>query len=248
MVNLSASKALAGIIVLLVGIGLLLGLALTDSDLVNPIKSVAEFQRDQTETQRIAQENEITLQQYKVLQEARTQAEVERLEEEIRYQRQLHEQELRRLEEETQHQRRMHEQALRDAQKRAALERQLLQLGGYVAIAVLGLALLSLSIGFSVHLAGRRPAHAGTSADVWTPERKRQAIEAARWRERRQREQELHELERREQVLRKQELRQQGFDSRKRLLELSGTSIGSNGHEDADELSSEPWSPLWVYD
>jgi uncharacterized membrane protein YccC len=229
MINISASKALVGIIVILVGIGLLLGLGLVDSDLVNPISSISDYQRAGVETQRAAQQNEIDLRQYEAVQEARTQAEIQKLEEEVQYLQQLHEQEL-------ENSQRAHEQKMRQNQEWIALEQQLLRLAGRAAIVVFGLYLLSLSIGFSVHFAKRRPMYAEADADVWTPERKRQAIKAARWRER----------ERREQELREQELRQQELDLQERLRELCSTTIGSNGHEDLDELFSEP-SPLWIY-
>jgi len=127
------------------------------------------------------------------------------------------------------------------------LKMQLLQFLIYTGIAVLGFTLLSLGVGFSVYIAKRHPVHAEATANVWTSESKLQAIKAARWRERKRREQELRELEQREQELREQELHQQEIDSQKRLHEPFGVPIGSNGHEDSDELFSDSLSPLWVY-
>lgn len=233
MVNVSASKALLWIVVILVGIGLCWGLTLDDCDLVNPLSSMSEYQRAQVETQQIAQQNEVDLRQYEALQEAHTQAEVERLQEELRYLQQAHEEDLRRREEETRYLQQVHEQELQKARERDAWELQLLQLAGYTATAVLGFSLLSFSISFSVYVARRRPAPAVTSADVWTPERKRQAIEAARRQEREER---------------KVALRQQKFDLQERLRELYSATVGSNGHEGPDELFSESLSPLRFYD
>jgi hypothetical protein len=217
-----------GIILTLIGIGLVLGLALIKSDLANPIKGVADFRRAEVETNRVAQQNEVDLRQYEALQEARTQAEIEGLREEIQYLRQTHEQDLRQMEEETRYLHLAHEQNLRYAQEQAALRMQQLRLLGYTGITALGLALISLSVGFSVYIARRRPAFAKVSADVWTTERKRRAIAAARRRER--------------------ESRQQGLEFQERLRELFSTPVGSNGHEDPDELFAEPLSPLQVYD
>lgn len=217
-----------GVILTLVGVGLALGLALIKSDLVNPIRAVADFRRAKVETEREAQQNEIDLRQYEALQAARTQAEIERLREEIQYLKQTHEQDLRQMEEETRYLQLAHEQNLRYAQEQAALRMQLLRLLGYTGITALGLALISLSVGFSVYIARRHPPSTKVSADVWTTERKRRAIAVARRRER--------------------ESRQQGLEFQERLRELFSTPVGSNGHEDPDELFAEPLSPLQVYD
>ena len=211
-----------GIILTLIGIGLVLGLALIKSDLANPIKAVADFRRAEVETNRVAQQDEVDLRQYEALQEARTQAEIEELREELQHLQQTHEEELRRSEEDTQYLQRVHEQELQHTQELAALKVRLFRLLGYTGIAVIGVALLSLSVGFSVRIARRRPAVVGTSAEEWTPERKHQAIEDARQRER--------------------ELRQEEIKLQQRLRELCDVSIGSNGHEDPDEASPEPFS------
>jgi hypothetical protein len=211
--NSNQASTLKGVILILVGIGLVLGLALIGSDLVNPIKSVAEYQQAQVERERMAQQNEIDLRQYEVLQEVHTQAEVAKLGENIRYLQQAHEQEL-------QHTR-----------ERAALELQLLRNAGHAAIAVVAPSLLALSIALSVHIARQRPVPVEATADLWTSERKRQEIEAARQREREQRRQALHE----------QELHQLVTELQNRLQELE-VSVGSNGHEDSDEILLEPFS------
>jgi flagellar motility protein MotE (MotC chaperone) len=221
-----------GIILTLVGIGLVLGLALIGSDLINPITSVAEFQRAQVETRRAAQQNEIDLRQYATLQEARTQAEMTKLQEENRYLQQTHDEELRRSEEERQYLQAVHEQALQNGQAQTALGLQLLRDAGYIAIPVVALSLLALSIGLSVRMAKRHLASATMSTDVWTPERKRQAIAAARWRERMLREQQARE----------QEQLRQAADLQERLSQLFGTHVGPDGHDDVEEMMIKPSS------
>jgi len=141
------SSSYKGIILILVGIGLVLGLALIGSDLVKPITSVAEYQKAQVETQRAAQQNEIDLRQYQDRQDARTQAEIAKLQEEVQHLQKLHEEELQRAREETQHLQQIHQQELRQAEGRAALELQLFRVAFHTFLAVMGFSLLSLSIG-----------------------------------------------------------------------------------------------------
>lgn len=59
--NVSVSKALVWLVVLLVIVGTVLGLALSGSDLLNPTTHSAEAQRISIENQRIARQNEIDL-------------------------------------------------------------------------------------------------------------------------------------------------------------------------------------------
>jgi len=223
-----------GVILVLVCIGLVLGLALIRCDLVNPVTSVAEFRRAEVETEQLAQQNEIDLRQYEALQEASTQAEIEKLQEETLYLKQTHEEDLRRMMEETRYVQQAHRQELQRAQERAVLALQQLRLLGYTIIAALGFALVSLSVGLSVYIARRRPVRAKSGNDVWTPERKRYAIEVARQREIKQREQELSE----------HESGWEELDLQQRLREILGDSVSSNGHGDPGEMSSEPASPL----
>ena len=184
MTTISIGKGLLGIIAFLVACGLALGLTLGDADLANPITSSAESRRAEVETQRLAQQNDIDLQQYKVLQEAHTQAETARLEEETRHLQQIHEQEL-------QHLQQIHEQELRQIQEQAALKSQLLQLAGYAVIVVLGLSLLAIVTGFSVYIVKQISASVAKRAGAWDPERKWRMIQAARQREREYRQREL---------------------------------------------------------
>ena len=184
MTTISIGKGLLGIIAFLVACGLALGLTLGDADLANPITSSAESRRAEVETQRLAQQNDIDLQQYKVLQEAHTQAETARLEEETRHLQQIHEQEL-------QHLQQIHEQELRQIQEQATLKSQLLQLAGYAVIAVLGLSLLAIVTGFSVYIVKQISASVAKRAAALDTKRKWRMIQAARQREREYRQREL---------------------------------------------------------
>ncbi|MCD6345656.1 MAG: hypothetical protein J7M17_08675 [Anaerolineae bacterium] len=189
MTTISIGKGLLGITAFLVACGLALGLTLGNVDLTNPITSLSESRRAEVETQRVAQQNDIDLQQYAVLQAAHTQAEMARLEEETRHLQQIHEQEIRHLQ-------RVREQEIRQIQEQAALKSQLLQMAGYAVIAVLGLSLLAIVAGFSVYIVKRIFASVAKRTAVLDPERKWRMIQAARQREReyRQRELTLYEI------------------------------------------------------
>jgi hypothetical protein len=178
--NGNIAAAFRGIILTLFAIGLVVGLALTGSDLINPIRSIANYQRDQVETQRLAEQNRIDLQHYAAQVAAQTQAELQRLTDEGAYRRQAYRQTLEQA-------RLAAEQERQAAQEREALKLHLLRLAGYTAILVTALSLLALSIGAAVRIAKTRPAPARPTADVWTPERRRQAVAAAKQREREQR-------------------------------------------------------------
>ncbi|MBN1954656.1 MAG: hypothetical protein JW900_06350 [Anaerolineae bacterium] len=189
--------SLKGVILVLVGVGLALGLALMDSDLVNPLESMAQYERERVENQRAAERSEIDIQHYAALQEAQTQAELQRIADETAYLQQLHQEELERA-------RLAHEQELQAAWERERVKQQVLQFAAYTAITVGGLCMLALGIGRAVYIARLRsvsvpvsvrvPAQAAADAEVWTPEQKRQAREAARQREREERAWALQEL------------------------------------------------------
>jgi hypothetical protein len=168
MVNISVGKV-AGTIVVLVGIGALLALGWSDSDLVHPIRSIADYQRSQMEIGRDALKREIDVRQYAILQAARTQAEVQKILEENR------------------HTRALHAQQMRQEQERMALVLDLRRLIAQAAIVVGGLSALALSVGVSVYIGRQRPAPVRVTADAWTPDRKQRAVAAARRREREQR-------------------------------------------------------------
>lgn len=172
-------SGLVGVIFVLVAIGLILGLVLTGSELVNPFEGLSQYEQNRVENRRLAQQSEIDLQQYAILKEAETQAQLQRIAAEIDHLQLTYQQE-RDLA------RQAREQELRIAQEREALKLQLLRVAGFTAIAVAGLCLLTLSAGAAVRLARVRPAPA-RRAEVWTPERRRQAIAAARQREREER-------------------------------------------------------------
>ncbi len=184
MTTISIGKGLLGITAFLVACGLALGLTLGNVDLANPITSLSEARRAEVETQRLAQQNDIDLQQYAVLQAAHTQAEMARLEEETRHLQQIHEQELRHLQQ-------VREQEIRQIQEQAALKSQLLQLAGYTVIVVLGLSFLAIVAGLSAYIVKQISAPVTKRSEAWNPERKWRMIQAARQREREYRQREL---------------------------------------------------------
>jgi TolA-binding protein len=141
-----------GPMMLLVICGLVVGLALVGSDLINPISSWAETQRYQSETQRIDEQNAVDVTQYEVLREAQTQAEIRRLNEEIAQQEQLYQAELQRLSEERQQQKRMNEEEIRQAQKMAALKLKLVNIATIIVASSVGVSLIILSFGVTRRL------------------------------------------------------------------------------------------------
>ncbi|HET90175.1 MAG TPA: hypothetical protein ENN99_05485 [Chloroflexi bacterium] len=228
MFNLSVSKVV-GVILALVGIGVLLALGWSDSDLVHPISSIAEYQRDQLEMEREAQENAVDLRQYEILQAAQTQIEIQKLEEDARYREQRHEQDLKNRQE-------AHQQQMEHEQEQAALEQQLLRWGAWAAIVAGGLSMLALSVGISIRIARPRLVSVRAATDEWTPERKRRAIAAARRRERRHR----------EAMLRGQEIEIPW--SELTLQEMIGVPVGSDRGEGGNGANVRSLSPWGDYD
>lgn len=141
-----------GPMMVLIICGLVVGLALVSSDLINPITNWAEAQRYQSETQRIDEQNAVDIKQYESLREAQTQAEIQRLNEEIAQQAQLHQAELQRLSEEMQQQKRMNEEEIRQAQEMAALKLRLANTAAIVVASGVGLSLIILSLGITRRL------------------------------------------------------------------------------------------------
>jgi hypothetical protein len=152
----------------------------------------------------------VTLGGAELLNPERAEADAERVGVEARYKQQLYDfqlnaekakarAEVKRLEEERLYQQRLHEQELRTAQERAALATWLLELAGYAVIVLVVLCLLSLTVGYSVRVArgsaaAVSTARAATHSDEWTGEHKSRAIiEAARKREREERQQVLEQ-------------------------------------------------------
>jgi TolA-binding protein len=127
--------------------GLVVGLALVGSDLINPISNWAEAQRYQSETQRIDEQNTVDVKQYEALREAETQAEIRRLNEQIVHQEQLHQAEMQQLNEEMLHKQQMHEEELRQAREMAALKLRLLNTAGIILAVSIGISLIILSLG-----------------------------------------------------------------------------------------------------
>ncbi len=141
-----------GIAIFLVICGLIIGLALVGSDLINPISNWAEAQRYQSETQRIDEQNAVDVTQYEVLREAQTQAEIRRLNEGMAQQAQLHQAELQRLNEEMQQQKRKNEEEIRQAQEMAALKLRLANIVAIIVASSVGLSLIILSLGVTRRL------------------------------------------------------------------------------------------------
>ncbi len=141
-----------GIVTFLVICGLIIGLALVGSDLINPLSSWAESQRYRVETQRITEQNAVDAEQYKVLREAQTQAEILQLREELVQQEQLHQAEVQQLKEELQQTQRMHEEEIRQAQEMAALKLRLTNIVTIVITSSVGLSLVILSLGVTRRL------------------------------------------------------------------------------------------------
>jgi hypothetical protein len=137
---------------LLVICGLVIGLALVGSDLINPISRWAESQRYQAETQRIAEQNAVDIKQYELMREAQTQVEIQRLNSELAQQEQMHQAELQKLNEEAQQQKRLHEEEIRQAQEMAALQRSLINAAGIILTASIGMSLIVLSVGVTRRL------------------------------------------------------------------------------------------------
>jgi len=141
-----------GPMMVLVICGLVVGLALVGSDLINPISNWAEAQRYQSETRRIDEQNAVDANQYAVLREAQTQAEIQRLNEEIAQQDQLHQAELQRLNEEMEQQKRMNEEEIRQAQEMAALKLKLANIATIIIALSIGVSLIILSLGITRRL------------------------------------------------------------------------------------------------
>jgi len=136
-----------GLAVFLVVCGLIIGLALVGSDLINPITRWAESRRYQTETQRITEESAVDIEQYKILQEAQTQIEIRRLNEQIAQQERLYQAEIQRLNAEILQTQQRHEEELRQAREMAALKLNLLNTGGLILAGSVGISLIILSLG-----------------------------------------------------------------------------------------------------
>ncbi len=144
------------IILMLLVFGMLCGLLFAATDLANPMTNGAEARRDNIETDYLAQKNGIDLEQYRILKEAETQAE------------------LKRLDDEAQHRQQLYAQELQFSRVWSGLKLELLRFSGYV----LCLSLLAISIGVGVRIA-RQPNLARARAEI----EKRAAIAKARGRE-----------------------------------------------------------------
>ncbi|MGC9394261.1 MAG: hypothetical protein ACP5J4_05350 [Anaerolineae bacterium] len=136
-----------GIAVFLVICGLVIGLALVKSDLINPISSWVESQRYQAETQQLIEQNTIQTEQQSRLLEVQTQAEIDRLKEDAIQQERIHQLEIQRLNEEAQRANQIHQEEMRQAREMAALKLNLLNTGGIILAVSIGISLIILSLG-----------------------------------------------------------------------------------------------------
>lgn len=137
---------------LLVFCGLIIGLALVGSDLINPISSWTKSQRDQVETRRIAKQDAVDIEQHKVLAEAQTQAEIDRLNEEAIQRERIHQLEIQRLNEEAQRADQIYQEERRQAQEMAVLMLSLVNTAGMIITVSLGVSLIILSVGVTRRL------------------------------------------------------------------------------------------------
>jgi TolA-binding protein len=147
-----------GLAVFLVICGLVIGLALIGSDLINPISSWAESERYHAETQRIIEQDSVDLEQYKKQREAETQAEIQRLNGDLAQQARLYEVEIQRLNEEMLQKQQMHEEETRQAREMAALKLSLLNTAEIIIAVSIGISLIILSLGV-IRRPRRNPPH-----------------------------------------------------------------------------------------
>lgn len=169
-----------GVILTLVILGFIVGLALVNSDLVNPIKSLSQYRQDQADLEIEQREKEIDLKVYEIVQRASAALAIEEQRAEAEHRERIRE-------EEYHHTREEHAQELALAKAWEESKRALLINGAYILVGTTSLCTVIASIGFGIQLADRgQPAQ-------WTVERRRAAIEAARWRERQERERQLQE-------------------------------------------------------
>jgi len=101
------------------------------------ITKSAEAERYRVETEKIAKQNAVDSEQYRILHEAQTQAEVQRMEEEIVQAK------------------RLNEEKLRQAQAWATLKLRLVSIAGYILIPSVGLSMIVLSVKWDKH--GKKP-------------------------------------------------------------------------------------------
>ena len=169
---------IVAVIVLLLGGCLFISTTFTQSDPVTPTGSC--------------------IKQDEIPREVQTQAKPQELIDETAHLQQMREGELENAQP-------AYEQELQASRESAALRSQLLRFGGYTLIVSGELCLLALSIGGAVYISRLRPARTTnqpptraetqSSTNVWTPERKRAEIRAARTHEREERKKSLRQKE-----------------------------------------------------
>lgn len=159
----TSGQGLLGLAVFLVVCGVIIGLALIGSDLVNPITSLGELQQHQAETQQLAAQEAVDIEAHKKLSEAQTQVEIQRLNEELAQQERVHQMEVQRLRAEMQQAERLHQEELRQAQTWAALKMRLVEIGGLILVSGFAISLVVFSFGFS-----RRLGHLQPCSPQWT--------------------------------------------------------------------------------
>jgi hypothetical protein len=203
MIN-TFSSAIVSFAVVLIVIGAVVGLALGQSELVNPFSSYSQLERDQVETKYLEQQHQIDIEFYAQSKQAELDAQVEQ-----------HQQALVLAAERQRHE-------LAQAEQREQVVNSVLG----VALVAIPLAVLITSVAGAYYLvcAGRRQqtvAQTSVAPIANKPNASQYKImrEAARQRER--------------------EERQHEIDSQKRMQELFGIPICPNGHGSESTLPTE---------
>ena len=157
----------AKVILVLVGIGLILGLALIRSDLVNPFTGMSEYERAHVETRRIAQQYDIDMEGYEAEASSHRQQvhamELRQVTDEIRHQQEMNALRIKMLEDQYNHQQQLQEKELQRIQAIADFEKVVLEIAGIVLPWAVGLAVIFLSIALSLRIATTPVATPGTS-------------------------------------------------------------------------------------
>ena len=145
------------VILVLVGIGLIMGLALISSELVNPFTGMSRYERAHVETRRIAQQYDIDMKGYEAEASSHRQQvhamELQGLAEENRHRKEMDALRMQMLEDQYNHQQQLQEKELQRIQARADFEKVLLENAGMVLPWAVGLAAIILSIALSVRVA-----------------------------------------------------------------------------------------------
>ena len=157
----------AKVILVLVGIGLIMGLALISSELVNPLSGLSRYERARVETQRKAQQYDIDMKGYEAAASSHRQQahamELQGLAEENRHREEMNALRKQMLEDQYNHQQQLQEKELQRIQAIADFEKVVLEIAGIVLPWAVGLAVIFLSVGLSFRIASTPVATPGIS-------------------------------------------------------------------------------------